>query len=44
MSKSAKKKIAEFEATVILIANQMSFMERQAYVAQKRGIIFNMTI
>jgi hypothetical protein len=36
MSKSAKK-IAEFEATVILIANQMSFMERQAYVAQKRN-------
>jgi transposase len=44
MSKSPEQKIMELEAKVKLLAKQKSFLERQAFVADKKAIIFDMMI
>lgn len=44
MSKSPEQKIMELEAKVKLLEKQKSFLERQAFVADKKVIFFDMMI
>lgn len=44
MPKSPEQKIMELEAKVKLLQKQKSFLEQQAYVADKKAIIFDMMI
>jgi transposase len=44
MSKSTEQKIMELEAKVKLLEKQKSFLERQAFVADKKVIFFDMMI
>jgi hypothetical protein len=42
MPKSSEQKIMELEAQVKLLQKQKALLERQAYVADKKTIIFDM--
>ena len=44
MSKSPEQKIMELEAQVKLLQKQKTFLEQQAFVADKKAVIFNMMI
>ena len=44
MAKSPEQKIMELEAHVKLLEKQKSFLEQQAFVADKKAIIFDMMI
>lgn len=44
MPKTPEQKIMELEAKVKLLQKQKSFLEQQAYVADKKAIIFDMMI
>jgi len=44
MSKSPEQKIMELDAKVKLLEKQKAFLEQQAYVADKKAIIFDMMI
>jgi transposase len=44
MSRSPEQKIMEPEAKVKLLEKPKSFLERQAFIADKKEIIFNMMI
>lgn len=44
MSKSPEQKIMELEAKVKLLEKQKAFLEHQAFVADKKAIIFDMMI
>ena len=44
MPKSPEQKIIELEAQVKLLEKQKAFLERHAFVADKKAIIFDMMI
>jgi hypothetical protein len=44
MEKSPEQKIMELEARVKLLEKQKAFLEQQAFVADKKAIIFDMMI
>jgi len=44
MPKTPEQKIMELEAQVKLLEKQKSFLEQQAYVADKKVILFDMMI
>lgn len=44
MPKTPEQRIMELEAEVKLLQKQKTFLERQAYVADKKAIIFDMMI